>query len=92
IVPAAGHAENEVLRLAAAVERASEHPLALAIVEAARQRSLSLPQVSAFDSPTGRGALGTVKNQRIVLGNARFLGEQGIDTSGLAASADDLRR
>lgn len=92
IVPAAGHSEDEVLRLAAAVEQASEHPLALAIVEAARARNLVLAQVSEFDSPTGRGAVGTVEGKRIILGNARFLTEQNIDTSSLAAAADELRR
>ncbi len=92
IIPAAGHTEDEVLRLAAGVERASEHPLALAIVEAAAKRSLVLPDVSDFDSPTGRGALGTVEGRRIVLGNARFLGEQGVAADALAAAADDSRR
>lgn len=91
IVPAPGHTEDGLLRLAAAVEQSSEHPLALAIVEAARARSLSLAPVSEFDSPTGRGALGTVEGKRIVLGNVRFLTEQGIDTSSLAAAADALR-
>jgi Cu+-exporting ATPase len=92
IVTAAGHTEGDVLRLAAAIERASEHPLALAIVEAAKERSLALPDVNEFDSPTGRGALGTVEGSHIVLGNARFLGEEGIDTNPLASVADDLRR
>jgi len=92
IVPSAGHTEEDVLRLAAAVEQSSEHPLALAIVDAAKVRSLVLAQVAEFDSPTGRGALGTVEGKRIVLGNARFLTEQNIDTSALAAAADELRR
>ncbi|BAI95546.1 copper-translocating P-type ATPase [Sphingobium sp. TA15] len=92
IVPATGFDDGEVLRLAAAVERASEHPLALAIVEAARARQLDLPEVADFDSPTGRGALGTVDGKRIVLGNAAFLKDQGVDPSELSAQADDLRR
>lgn len=92
IVPSPGHTEEDVLRLAAAVEQSSEHPLALAIVDAAKARSLVLAQVAEFDSPTGRGALGTVEGKRIVLGNARFLTEQNIDTAALAAAADDLRR
>ncbi len=92
IVPAEGHSEEDVLRLAAAVEQASEHPLALAIVEAAKARNLVLAQVGEFDSPTGRGAIGTVEGKRIVLGNARFLTEQNIDTSSLASAADELRR
>ena len=92
IVPAAGFDETQVLRLAAAVERASEHPLALAIVEAGKARQLDLPEVDDFDSPTGRGALGTVEGKRIVLGNAVFLKDQGVDTSELSTQADNLRR
>jgi Cu+-exporting ATPase len=92
IIAASGYDENDVLRLAAAVERASEHPLALAIVGAAKQRNLALAEATEFDSPTGRGALGIVEGRRIVLGNARFLGEQAIDTTSLAGAADDLRK
>ena len=92
ILPAPGFDETQLLRLAAAVERASEHPLARAIVEAATAREIDLPPVADFDSPTGRGALGTVAGHRIVLGNARFLNEEGIATDALAQAADDLRR
>ncbi|MFC0146659.1 heavy metal translocating P-type ATPase [Sphingobium scionense] len=92
IVPAAGFDEAELLRLAASVERVSEHPLALAIVEAAKARGLSTSEVGDFDSPSGRGALGTVDGRRIVLGNARFLGGEGIATDTLAEQADTLRR
>lgn len=92
IVTADGFAQDEVLHLAASVEQASEHPLALAIVEAARARSIPIAHVADFDSPTGRGALGSVEGRRVVLGNARFLGDQGIDTAVLSASAEDLRR
>jgi Cu+-exporting ATPase len=67
-------------------------PLALAIVEAAKARNVALLPVSDFDSPTGRGAMGTVEGKRIVLGNARFLTEQNIDTAPLASAADELRR
>nr|WP_238564934.1 heavy metal translocating P-type ATPase [Sphingobium bisphenolivorans] len=92
IVPAPGFQEAELLRLAASVERASEHPLALAIVHAAEERGVSTSDVSDFDSPTGRGALGTVDGRRIVLGNARFLTDEGIATEALAEQADALRR
>ncbi len=92
IVPAAGFDEAELLRLAASVEQVSEHPLALAIVEAAKARGLSTSEVGDFDSPSGRGALGTVDGRRIVLGNARFLGGEGIATDTLAEQADTLRR
>src|SRR5690606_22836019 len=71
IVPAAGVAEAEVLRLAASVERASEHPLALAIVTAAEERGLPIAPVVDFDSPVGKGALGMVEGKRVVLGNAK---------------------
>ncbi len=91
IIAAAGFEEAELLRLAAGVERASEHPLALAIVDAALSRFIEIPPVSGFDSPTGKGAVGVVENKRITLGNARFMTESGIDTAPLAAEADALR-
>ncbi|KQO66568.1 heavy metal translocating P-type ATPase [Methylobacterium sp. SD274] len=92
IVPAAGFDEAEVLRLSASVERASEHPLAVAVVAAAEKRGLAFAPVTGFDSPTGKGALGTVEGRRVALGNASFLREQGVDVSAYAVQADDLRR
>ena len=92
IVPAAGLDEAAVLRLAASVESLSEHPLARAIVAAAKGRKLDIPAAQDFDSPTGKGALATVEGKRIALGNARFLAELGIDTAPLAAAADAFRR
>jgi Cu+-exporting ATPase len=92
ILSASGFEDAEILRLAASVERASEHPLALAIVEAAKERDIAPAEVSDFDSPTGRGALGVVDGRRIILGNARFLADEGIATEALAAQADTLRR
>ena len=91
IIAAEGFEESDLLRIAAGVERASEHPLALAIVDAATGRNIEIPPVSDFDSPTGKGALGTVEGKRVTLGNARFLAESGIDTAPLAAEADALR-
>ncbi|MDF3855940.1 MULTISPECIES: heavy metal translocating P-type ATPase [Paracoccus] len=91
IVPAAGFSEDEALRLAASVERASEHPLALAIVRAAEERGIASAPVADFDSPTGKGAYGTVEGKRIPLGNAKFLAEQGVDVAPLADEADRLR-
>jgi len=92
VVPAGGMAQDELLRVVAGVERASEHPLALAIVTAAEERGLAIPAVGDFDSPTGKGALGTVEGRRVVVGNLHFLGEQGVDVGGLLAEADALRR
>jgi Cu+-exporting ATPase len=91
IVACEGFTEGDILQLAAGVEKASEHPLALAIVAAAEQRGLAVPPVSDFDSPTGKGALGTVEGRRIVLGNAAFLAENGINASSLSEQADSLR-
>ena len=83
--------EDELLRLAAGVERASEHPLALAIVEAATVRSLPVPDVTDFDSPVGRGVIGTVEGRVLVLGSSDFLNSHHIDTADLRDRADELR-
>jgi Cu+-exporting ATPase len=91
IVAMDGFSEHDLLRLAAGVERASEHPLALAIVAAAKDRDVDVPEVSDFDSPTGKGAVGTVDGKRIFLGGATYLEENGIDVSAAAARADELR-
>ncbi|MGE3875309.1 MAG: copper-translocating P-type ATPase, partial [Parvibaculaceae bacterium] len=91
MVTSDGMDENELLRLAAGVERLSEHPLGAAIVAAAEDRKLELPKVSNFDSPTGKGAKGMVDGRRIVLGNAAFLESEGIDATSLAGEADALR-
>jgi Cu+-exporting ATPase len=92
IRPAPGFDETDLLRLAASLENASEHPLAAAIVEAAKERSLRLSPVSDFDSPTGRGVVGKVDGRAVALGNARFLAAQGADVSALQGEADALRR
>jgi Cu+-exporting ATPase len=90
--PAAGFAEDELLRLAASLEKASEHPLGAAIVEAATKRGMKLADPSGFDSPTGKGVTGTVEGRKILIGNAAFLKGEGVDTTALAAEADGLRR
>jgi Cu+-exporting ATPase len=91
IRPAKGVEETELLRLAASVERASEHPLGRAIVDAAAERNIELAPVRGFDSPTGKGAIGMVERRRVVLGNARFLAELGIATDALEPEAERLR-
>ncbi|MGE0151758.1 MAG: heavy metal translocating P-type ATPase [Reyranellaceae bacterium] len=88
---APGFDEADVLRLAASVERASEHPLAEAIVAHARARQLPLAEVDAFDSPIGKGVVGAVEGRQLALGNARFLSEQGVDTAALAGQAEAAR-
>src|SRR5205823_10508204 len=91
IVPAAGFEESEILRLAASVERASEHPLADAIVRAARERNINLGTVDGFDSPTGKGATGKVDGKTVHLGNFNFLTSLGIETTELNEQGERLR-
>ncbi len=91
IVPAPGFEESEILRLAASVELASEHPLADAIVRSARERNLSLGPVGGFDSPTGKGATGRVDGKSVVLGNSRYFSSIGIETTSLDAESERLR-
>ncbi len=91
IVPAPGFDEAELLRLAAGVERASEHPLARAILAAATTRGIAIPEVTDFDAPSGKGVIGTVEGRQVLLGNAGFMTERGIDTTALAARAEALR-
>ncbi|MBX9741478.1 MAG: copper-translocating P-type ATPase, partial [Beijerinckiaceae bacterium] len=92
VLLAPGYSEEKLLGLAASVERASEHPLAAAIVAAAETRGIPLAPVEDFDSPVGRGALGRVGGQKVVLGNAAFMVEQGVDAGELSEAAEDLRR
>ena len=91
VEPANGFAETEVLRLAAALERGSEHPLAAAIVEEAEERGLELPAASEFASHTGRGVTGSVEGRRVALGNVALMTELGIDASALQRRADEQR-
>jgi Cu+-exporting ATPase len=91
IVAAAGFDESEILRLAASVEIASEHPLADAIVRSAKERTLHLGKVEEFDSPTGKGAAGKVDGKSVLLGNSKFLSSLGVDTHSLASDAERMR-
>ena len=92
VVPAETLDETEVLRLAASLERASEHPLARAIVDAAAERKIAFAAVVGFDAPAGKGVVGTVEGRRLALGNARFLAELKISTAALEGEAERLRR
>ncbi|MFN8625596.1 MAG: heavy metal translocating P-type ATPase [Candidatus Binatia bacterium] len=88
---AAGQAGDEVLRLAASLERGSEHPLAGAVVRAALERGLVLEDASAFQSRPGQGVTGAVGGRLVSLGNRALLGELGIDAAPLAARAAALQ-
>ena len=87
----AGVSEGELLRLAASLERGSEHPLAAAIVGGAEARGLALAPVERFESHTGRGVVGSVAGRAVALGNRRLLEELRIDPGPLPARAEALR-
>ena len=91
VLPAKGHDEAEVLRLAASLERGSEHPLAEAIVAGAEERGVKLVKAEDFEAVTGKGVTGTVDGKRVALGNARLLADLGIDAKGLGEAANERR-
>jgi Cu+-exporting ATPase len=91
VIPVPGFDEASVLRLAASLERGSEHPLARAILAAAAERKLELAPVRGFDAPAGKGVVGMVEGKRLALGSAEFLAELAIDTASLTAEAERLR-
>jgi len=91
IEPAAGIQAEDLLQKLASVERASEHPLAMAVVEAAQERKLSFSKVTDFDSPVGKGVVGKVGGIDVVSGAAKFLAEHGIDVAPLQAAAEQQR-
>jgi Cu+-exporting ATPase len=91
VVAAPGRDEAELLRLAAALERGSEHPLAAAIVEGAEERGLKLSAAEDFASHTGKGVTGRVEGRRVALGNKILLADLGVDPSSLVERADEMR-
>jgi P-type Cu+ transporter len=92
IVTVEGIDESALLRLAASVERGSEHPLAQAVLNAARERGLSFGEVSGFAAPSGKGATGVVDGKAVALGNAMLMNELNIATQDLDAAAETARR
>ena len=92
IVTADGIDEAELLRFAASVERGSEHPLAMAILNAAKERGLRLSEASDFASSSGKGATGTIDGRKIALGNAMLMAEQNVATHDLDAAAEAARQ
>ena len=92
VVPADGINEAEILRLAASLERSSEHPLAAAIVAAAKERGVAIEDPAEFASVTGKGVTGKVGGRSIALGNARLMADNGVELGSLAVQADELRR
>ena len=91
IETAAGFGADDLMQKLASVERASEHPLAMAVVAAAQERGLSLAAVTDFDSPVGKGVVGKVDGLEVISGAARFLAEHGIDVAPLQGAAEPQR-
>jgi P-type Cu+ transporter len=83
--------DAEILRLAASLERGSQHPIAAAILAAARQRGIAPATVADFDAPSGKGVAGTVDGKPLLLGTAAFLSAQGVNAAAADAKADRLR-
>lgn len=92
VLPVDGIAEHELLRVAAALERGSEHPLAAAITGAAKDRGITVPEATGFQAEVGRGVTGTVEGQPVILGTEALLEQRGLETMALGARADELRR
>jgi Cu+-exporting ATPase len=92
LVPAAGQNENNILRLAASLERGSEHPLAAAIVSGAEKRGIKLADARDFRSITGKGVVGSVDGKRVALGNRRLLDELGVAAGEFAARSELMRK
>jgi len=92
VEPAEGFDEARLLRLAASLERGSEHPLAEAILTMARHRGLALSEPAQVDSPVGLGVLGLVDGQRVAVGGPRLMAQEGVEAAPLAARAEALRR
>jgi Cu+-exporting ATPase len=90
--PVAGLDRLELLRLTASLERGSEHPLADAILRAAKDENVTLAEATDFDSPVGRGVVGVVDGRKVAIGSRSFVQEQGADIAPLEADADALRR
>lgn len=91
IVAAQGFNADEILALAASLEQGSEHPLAQAIVTAAKDKNLKISAVEGFDAPTGKGVTGKVNERNVTIGNALLMKEKSVDIALLSAQADDLR-
>ena len=91
VLPEAGHDEAEVLRLAASLERGSEHPLAEAIIAGAEERGVAFVKAEDFEAVTGKGVKGVVDGKPVALGNAKLIADLGLDGGGLSESANARR-
>lgn len=92
VVPVQGQPDSEVLRLAASLDQGSEHPLAHAIVEAARKQGLKLAKTEEFESSSGIGVRGSVDGKRLSLGNTALMNQEGVDVTSLTSAAEEQRQ
>ncbi len=92
IVGLDNYSENEVLRMAASLERGSEHPLASAIVSAAEEKNLTFTQTKDFKSVTGKGVIGNIEGKKIAIGNAPLMEQLGVAVNSTKEKAEDMRR
>lgn len=92
LVPAKGFSEEELMRFAGALEKNSEHPLAHAILAKAKAMDLTLPDTDDFDSPNGKGVIGTIQGRRVLLGNLQLMTAEDVDTADFEENADQLRK
>lgn len=87
-----GHSEEDILKWAAALENASEHPLAVAVMSGAKERGVkNVPQVTDFDSITGKGVIGSIENRKLILGNEKLLNDYNVDSKTILERVRTLR-
>ncbi|GJL76646.1 copper-translocating P-type ATPase [Nitrosomonas sp.] len=91
IIAAPGFFTDDLLQMAASLEQGSEHPLAHAIIMAAKNKELRLEEMSDFDSPTGKGVIGRIKGRNIALGNVMLMEEKAVNVSSMSNQANELR-
>jgi Cu+-exporting ATPase len=91
VMPQPGHEEGDVLRIAATLEKGSEHPLAEAIVKGAEERGITLAEASDFEAITGKGVVGVVDGKKVMLGNLKLVTDHGIDATKLTSAANARR-
>jgi Cu+-exporting ATPase len=92
VIAAEGFDEDTILKLGASLERGSEHPLAAAIVNGAKDRKVTLAEVNGFNSITGKGVSGKVENRQVAIGNRKLLEDLRVETQSLTEKAEELRR
>ncbi|WP_404420140.1 heavy metal translocating P-type ATPase [Marinospirillum sp.] len=92
LVPAEGFSDQDLMHFAAGLERGSEHPLAQAILDKAKEMELKLPEAEDFDSPNGKGVTGKIEGKQVLLGNRMLMESENVPTADFEEEADQLRK